>query len=311
MSINMRVINSNGGAMELACAKTNGINIMDVIEPSAQNVETLKANFSNLNIQHKYIGTELVSNLEKSDVCYINVAKKDYNTDESAVPMVDKNMAGSEGNGVLVMKNAFRLVSLQEPEMFIVETGLRIHTAASEAFAALPKYYIRQLVVKDARKCGYPMKKRKSFLVGTKKDFNLAWNERTPGPLTSFLEKGIDYGKLPAYAINRMNRDLKSFPSTVIDPAVDEVVPNITGHYAKDDSEILVKDEGTGMIRPFTATEISRFYGFPDDYKFLGSNRQKIRQITDSTGVGFASFLVEDVIKHYFNNCYSKSLRVA
>lgn len=130
--------------------------------------------------------------------------------------------------------------------------------------------------------------------------------ERDPGPLTSFLEKGVDYGELPAYAINRMKRDLKSFPSIIIDPGVDKVVPNITGHYAKDDSEILVKDEKTGIIRPFTTTEIARFYGFPDEYKFIGSNRQKIRQITDSIGVGFASFLVKDVIKHYFNNCYSR-----
>lgn len=306
MSVNMRIINSNGGAMELAVANTSGVNIMDVLEPSSQNVGTLQANFgSSLKVKHEYIGTELASKLDKADVVYINVAKKEYSNTESAVPIVDKNMAGSEGNGVLVMKNAFRLVSLQEPDMFIVETGLRIHTAASEAFAALPKYYIRQLIFKDAGKCGHPMKKKKSFLIGTKKDFNISWTDNSPAPLTSFLEKGVEYRDLPAYALNRMNRDLKSFPTVVIDPAVDSMVPNITGHYAKDDSEVLVKDEETGKLRPFTVTEISRFYGFPDSYQFLGSNRQKIKQITDSVGVGYATFLVEDVVKHYFNNCYS------
>ena len=91
----------------------------------------------------------------------------------------------------------------------------------------------------------------------------------------------------------------------MIDPQTDNIIPNITGHYAKDDSEILVKDEGTGMLRPFTSTEISRFYGFPDEYKFTGGNREVIKQITDSIGVGFASFLVNDVIKHYFNNCFA------
>ncbi len=303
MSISMRVINSNGGAMELACAMSSGVDIVDVVEPSSQNVQTLRANFNGLNVRHNYIGTELASEQPDVDVYYVNTAKRSYNASESAVPIVDKNMAGSDGNGVLVMKNAFRLISLQEPEMFVVETGLKIHTAAAEAFAALPRYYIRQIVVKDATKCGYPMKKQKSFLIGTKRDFALARTERTISPLTAFLEKGVDYGELPAYAINRMNGLTKGFPSIVIDPATDNVVPNITGHYAKDDSEILVKDESTGMLRPFTPIEIARFYGFPDEYQFAGSSRQKIKQITDSIGVGFASFLVEDVIKHYFNNC--------
>ena len=34
--ISMRVINSNGGAMELACANTHGVDVIDVIEPSLQ-----------------------------------------------------------------------------------------------------------------------------------------------------------------------------------------------------------------------------------------------------------------------------------
>ncbi len=306
--ITMRIINSNGGAMELAVAENGGIDIMDVLEPSRQNVDTLKKNFSGLNVKHRYIGEELANSLDKPDVYYINTAKKEYSAAESSVPIVDKNVAGAGGNGVLVMKNAFRLVSLQEPDMFVIETGLKIHAAASEAFASLPRYYIRQLVFRDASKCGHPMKKRKSFLIGTKKDFSLSWSEREPAPLTNFLEKGVDYGELPAYALNRINRDAKSFPSVIIDPSVDSVVPNITGHYAKDDSEVLVKDEATGKLRPFTATEIARFYGFPDEYQFIGSGRQKIQQITDSVGVGYASFIVRDVIKHYFNNCYSSVL---
>lgn len=303
--ISMRVINSNGGAMELACANTHGVDIIDVIEPSLQNVETAKSNFPSLNIRHGYIGTELAADQAPADVCYINVAKRTYTAKESAVPIIDKNMAGSCGNGVLVMKNAFRLISLQEPEMFIVETGLKIHTAASEAFAAIPGYYIRQLVLRDAPSCGYPMKKRKSFIVGTKRDFNIRWNKKPAQNLRSFLEKGVDYGELPAYAVNRMNGLTKGRPSVVIDPDTDNIVPNITGHYAKDDSLVLVKDNGRS-IRPFTAKEISRFYGFPDEYKWCGGKRQVIRQITDSVGVGFADFLVHDVIRHYFEDCYSR-----
>lgn len=305
--ISMRVINSNGGAMELACANTHGVDIIDVIEPSLQNVETAKANFLSLNIRHGYIGTELAADQIPADVCYINVAKRTYTAKESAVPIMDKNMAGSCGNGVLVMKNAFRLISLQEPEMFIVETGLKIHTAASEAFAAIPRYYIRQLVLRDAPSCGYPMKKRKSFIVGTKRDFDIRWNKKPAKSLRSFLEKGVDYGELPAYAVNRMNGLTKGRPSVVIDPDTDNIIPNITGHYAKDDSLVLVKDNG-GSIRPFTAKEISRFYGFPDEYKWCGGKRQVIRQITDSVGVGFADFLVHDVIRHYFEDCYSHKI---
>lgn len=302
--ISMRVLNSNGGAMELACADMGGISITDVIEPSRQNVDTLKANFSSLNVKHAYAGTELATGLDPVDVYYVNVAKRTYTAAESAVPAVGGGTAGSCGNGVLVMKNAFRLISLQVPEMFVVETGLRIHTAASEAFAALPGYYIKQLIIKDARKCGYPMKKQKSFLVGTRRDFSIAWNEKKTGSLGSFLEKGVDYGELPAYAVNRMNGLTKGFPSVVIDPREDSVVPNITGHYAKDDSTVLVKDEGTGMLRPFTVKEIARFYGFPDDYKWAGSKRQVIRQVTDSVGTGFAEFIAKDVIRHYFEDCY-------
>ena len=304
--ISMRIINSNGGAMEYVCANRSGIQIDDVIEPSRANVDTLKANFPNIPVRHGYVGAELASSQSDVDCVYVNVAKRSYNAKESAVPIVDKNMAGSDGNGVLVMKNAFRLISLQEPEMFICETGLKIHTAASEAFAALPRYYIRQIVLKDATKCGYPMKKQKSFLVGTKRDFRIRWTEKPITTLNNFLEKGVDYGELPAYMTNRLKK--RSSRATIIDPAQDKVVPNITGHYAKDDSEILVRDAGTGLLRPFTVREIARFYGFPDEYQWIGSDRAVIRQITDSTGVGFAEFLAEDVIKHYFNNCYKKRI---
>ena len=302
--ISMRILNSNGGAMELACADLGGISVEDIIEPSSSSVETLKDNFPSLNVRHCYAGTELASSLDPVDVYYVNIAKRSYTASESAVPIVDKNMAGSDGNGVLVMKNVFRLVSLQEPEMFVVETGLKIHTAASEAFVCLPGYYIRQLVIRDATKCGYPMKKKKSFIVGTKRDFSIAWRERQPGRLGSFLERGVDYGQLPAYAVNRMNGLTKGFPSVIIDPRTDSVVPNITGHYAKDDSSILVRDEASGKLRPFTEKEISGLYGFPEGYKWHGGKRQVIRQITDSTGVGFARFLVSDVIRHYFEDCY-------
>lgn len=300
--INMKVINSNGGAMELACANTCGVNIVDVVEPSLQNVETAKANFPSLNIRHGYIGTELARDQIPADVCYVNVARRSYTAKESSVPIVDRNMAGSSGNGVLVMKNAFRLISLEEPEMFITEAGLYIHKAASEAFAALPGYYIQQLIIRDAQSCGYPMKKQKSFIIGTKRDFDIRWNKKPVSQLRPFLEKGVDYGELPAYARNRMLGLTKGFPSVLIDPDVDSVIPNITGHYAKDDSTVMVKDKG--QFRPFTEREIARFYGFPDEYKWCGSKRQVIRQITDSVGVGFADFLVRDVIRHYFEDCY-------
>ena len=175
--ISMQIINSNGGAMELACMESSGIEIAGVMEPSLQNVEkiagvmepslqnveTARANFPSLDIRHCYIGTELAADLPQTDVIYVNVAKREYTAKESAVPVIDRNIAGPESNGSLVMKNAFRLIALKEPEMFVVESGLRLHTAATEAFAAIPGYYIRQLVIKDARACGYPMKKQKSF----------------------------------------------------------------------------------------------------------------------------------------------------
>lgn len=306
--ISMQIINSNGGAMELACAESRGVNVVDVVEPSIVNVQTAKANFPSLNIRHGYIGTELAADQPQADVCYINVAKRSYSTSESAVPIVDKNMAGSDGNGVLVMKNAFRLISLNEPEMFVVESGIKIHTAASEAFAAIPGYYIQQVVIRDAQACGYPIKKRKSFIVGTKQDFDVRWKKRPMQKLSCFLEQGVDYGELPAYAKNRLNGLTNGRPCVVIDPKTDSVIPNITGHYAKDDSLILVKDEAAeDRLRPFTVNEISRFYGYPDDYKWCGERRSVIRQITDSIGVGFAEFLVRDVIRHYFEDCYKSA----
>lgn len=305
--ISMQIINSNGGAMELACMESSGIEIAGVMEPSLQNVETARANFPSLDIRHCYIGTELAADLPQTDVIYVNVAKREYTAKESAVPVIDRNIAGPESNGSLVMKNAFRLVALKEPEMFVVESGLRIHTAAAEAFAAIPGYYIRQLVIKDARACGYPMKKQKSFIVGTKCDFNIAWNRAPVQALVPLLEKDVEYRELPAYARNRMYGLTKSRPSVIIDPAVDNVVPNITGQYAKDDSVILLKDGA--RIRPFTNLEIARFYGFPDDYIWTGSKRSVTRQITDSIGAGFARFLVRDVIKQYFEKGYRSCSR--
>lgn len=296
---NINIFNTNGGPMQLA-AEEVGLCIRGVYEPDRLNASTAKMNFPAHNIKHVYLGTELASSIPEAEVFYVNVARKEYKKADSAVPIIDKNAYGCDGNGVLVMKNAFRMISLCEPEMFVIESGIKIHPIAMEAFLNIPGYYIQKIEKKDSSAYGSPMKKVRTFIVGTKRPYAPRMKEYAPRSLDEIFEKGVDYGELPVYATNRLYGRTSAYPCHIIDPMTDIYVPNISSHYAKDDSAVLVKMDG--RLRPLTTTEIKRLYGYPDEYIFQGTNRQAIRQIGDSVGVGISRWLTNDVIMPYFRN---------
>ena len=302
--LNMRIVNSNGAAMEIAAINSNKINILNVWEPDRLNAETARQNVGNVDVRHVYLGTEEMLPMKRSaeaDIIYVNIARKNYKATESSVPIVDKNVAGkSDGNGTLVMKNAFRMISMQEPEMFIIEYGLHsLHPVAMEAFTKIPRYYIQKIQMTSVSDCGMPIKRNRSFIVGTKKDYHRkTFTKRTPPRLTDILEKGLEYGELPQYAKNRLNRVTKAYPAVVIDPCMDWLTPPFTAHYAKDDSAILLQDGP--IIRPFTVKEIARLNGYEDSFIFAGTPKEQIRQIGDSIGVGVADWVVSDIILDYF-----------
>ena len=130
---------------------------------------------------------------------------------------------------------AHRIIRCLEPELFVIEnvpamqkydivmeafmkmphyhvSSFIINAAASEAFAAIPGYYIRQLVLRDAPSCGYPMKKRKSFIVGTKRDFDIRWNKKPAQNLRSFLEKRRRLRRTPGLCGKPYERSDKRTP---------------------------------------------------------------------------------------------------
>lgn len=279
---------SGAGGMELGLIEA-GINIIQSYEIDKTCCETLRNNFHH-EILQKDITKITVLDQKEADVYVGTFPCTRYST--------AADISGTRTGDDLFL-HFFRHIALAKPEMYIVENvpGMRKFTVVMEALTKLPDYYVRIECPVDA-KMWLPQKRKRLILIGTKKPFdNLEYPESRPIRLKDILEKNPNIN-IPNYVYKRLNGAYRDKP-IISDPEMDDLAPTCVAHYSKDVSTRLVK-EGN-RVRPYTPREYARLQGFPDWFKFSGSDSQIYKQVGNAVPVPMARWIGEQ-IKKYFGN---------
>jgi DNA (cytosine-5)-methyltransferase 1 len=165
----------------------------------------------------------------------------------------------------------FRHISIEKPEMYIVENvpGIKKFKVVMEAMTKLPDYYVNVFCPVDAANW-LPQRRKRLILIGTRRPFWISsptqLNNRPR--LKDILEKNPDV-EMPDYVIKRINGSYRDKPIIVDADMPDAMAPTCVAHYSKDLSTRLVKDPKTKYgLRPFSVREYARLQGFPDDFHF-------------------------------------------
>ena len=189
----------------------------------------------------------------------------------------------------------FRHVALARPEMYIVENvpGMKKFQVVMEALTKLPDYYVRVECPVNAD-MWLPQKRKRLIVFGTKKPFdNLEYPESTPIRLKDILEDNPEIN-IPDYVYKRLNGGYRDKPIITLP---DGIAPTCVAHYSKDVSTRLVND-GT-RIRPYTPREYARLQGFPDSFKFAGSDRDIYKQVGNAVAIPMGKWVGEQALKYF------------
>ncbi|CDG37237.1 modification methylase [Acetivibrio thermocellus BC1] len=277
---------SGAGGMDLGLIEA-GINIIQSYEIDKTCCETLKNNFDH-EICEADITKITVLDQPEADVYVGTFPCTKYST--------AADIHGTRTGDDLFL-HFFRHVALARPEMYIVENvpGMRKFRVVMEALTKLPDYYVRVECPVDA-KIWLPQKRKRLILIGTRRPFyNLEYPESKSIRLKDILEKNPDID-IPKYVYKRLNGAYRDRP-IISDPEKDDLAPTCVAHYAKDVSTRLVKDGS--RVRPYTPREYARLQGFPDTFKFAGTDRDIYRQVGNAVPVPMARWIGEQ-IKRYF-----------
>jgi len=278
---------SGAGGMDLGLIEA-GINIIQSYEIDETCCKTLRNNFNHEILQRDV--TQITVLEQPSADVYVGTFPC---TKYSTAADIHGTRTGDD-----LFLHFFRHVALAKPEMYIVENvpGMRKFQVVMEALTKLPDYYVRIECPVDA-KIWLPQKRKRLILIGTKKPFyNLKYPESKPIRLKDILEKDPEID-IPPYVYKRLNGTYRDKP-IISDPDKDDLAPTCVAHYAKDVSTRLVKDGH--RIRPYTPREYARLQGFPDSFRFAGTNRDIYRQVGNAVPVPMARWVGEQIIK-YFN----------
>ncbi|WP_238948834.1 DNA (cytosine-5-)-methyltransferase [Clostridium sp. YIM B02569] len=280
---------SGAGGMDLGLTQA-GIDILESYEIDKTCCETLKSNFN-----HKVYETDIsqVTVLDQQDAdVYVGTFPC---TKYSTAADIHKSRTGDD-----LFLHFFRHVALAQPEMYIVENvpGMKKFRVVMEALTRLPEYYVRVECPINAN-MWLPQERKRLILIGSKKPFNdLKYPESKPIKLKDIIERNIEI-ELPKYALNRINGIGNYRDKPIIsNPDLDDIAPCAVAHYGTDRSTRLV--EVDGKLRPYSTKEYARLQGFPDDFKFSGSNSKVYKQIGNAVAVPMGKW-VGDQIKKYFS----------
>ncbi|MCL5457603.1 DNA (cytosine-5-)-methyltransferase [Loigolactobacillus coryniformis] len=279
---------SGAGGMDLGLSEA-GIEITDSYEIDHKAAETLRQN-----LDHKVHETDItritVLDQGATDIMIGTFPCTRYST--------AADITGTRTGDDLFL-HFFRHVALAQPEMYLVENvpGMRKFRVVMEALTKLPNYYVR---VECPINANYwlPQDRQRLILIGTKQPFNnLAYPDKSSRQirLADILEHDPDVN-ITKSVTNRLAGQYRDKP---IITELDGIAPTAVAHYAKDRSTRLV-DDGH-RIRPYTVREYARLQGFPDWYKFWGSDNDAMRQIGNAVAVPMARWVGQQAIK-YFDN---------
>lgn len=280
---------SGAGGMDLGMIEA-GIHILESYEIDSKAVGTLKNNFEHT--------------INQSDITQITVLdQQDADVYIGTFPCTRySNIANISGTrtGDDLFLHFFRHIALAKPEAYVIENvpGMRKFQVVMECMTKLPDYYVRVECPVNAN-WWLPQERKRLIVIGTRKPFNnldypLAIDQ-IPVTVGDILEDDPEI-HIPEYVYKRLNGGYRDKP---IITTREGKAPTCVAHYAKDRSTRLV-DDGN-RIRPYTVLEYQRLQGFPDWFKFEGTENDAYRQIGNAVPVNMGRWIGEQLQK-YFNS---------
>lgn len=264
-----------------------GINLTDSYEIDKICCKTLKNNFEH-QIHQEDISQITVLDQQDADIYVGTFPCTKYSTAAD----INGTRTGDD-----LFLHFFRHVALARPEMYIVENvpGMKKFRVVMEALTRLPEYYVRVECPINAN-MWLPQDRKRLILIGTKKPFNnIEYPECEPIGLKDIIEKNPDID-IPNYVYARLNGAYRDKP-IISNPATNDLAPCCVAHYSKDKGTRMVQDGN--IIRPYTTKEYARLQGFPDSFKFKGSNTAIYKQIGNAVAVPMARWVGEQALKYF------------
>lgn len=275
---------SGAGGMDLGMMEA-GINIVESFEIDKVACETLRQNFTH--------------SVNESDITKITVLdQQDADVYIGTFPCTKySNIADIHGTrtGDDLFLHFFRHVALAQPEMYIVENvpGMQKFQVVMECLTRLPNYYVRIECPVNAN-MWLPQERKRLIVIGSKKPIHdLPYPDCTPVTMKDVIEVGTEV-YAPDYVQKRLNGKYRDLP---IITDLNGKAPTCVAHYAKDRSTRLINDGKS--IRPYSVREYARLQGFPDWFRFAGTDNDAYRQIGNAVAVPMGRW-VGAAIKKYF-----------
>lgn len=192
----------------------------------------------------------------------------------------------------------FRHIALERPEMYIVENvpGMRKFQVVMEAMTRLPDYYVRVECPVNAN-MWLPQERKRLILIGTRKPFsNLEYPAfQHPTRLRDIIDPDADV-QMPDYAKRRLEGAYRDLP-IISNPEMDDIAPCCVAHYSKDVSTRMVLVNG--KPRPYTTKEYSRLQGFPEWFRFAGTDREIYRQVGNAVAVPMGRWIGQQARRYF------------
>lgn len=277
---------SGAGGMDLGLIES-GIDVIEHYEIDKKCCDTLR---KNLKGQVKECDISKITVLDQQDAdVYVGTFPC---TRYSSIADIHGTRTGDD-----LFLHFFRHVALARPEMYIVENvpGMKKFRVVMEALTKLPEYYVRVECPINAN-IWLPQERKRLILIGSKKPFNnIEYPSEHPIKLKDIIEKGAEVN-IPAYALARLNGKYRDKP-IISNPDYDDIAPTCVAHYAKDVSTRMVQDGN--HIRPYTVKEYARLQGFPDWFKFSGTDRDAYRQIGNAVPVPMGRWIGHQVQRYF------------
>jgi DNA (cytosine-5)-methyltransferase 1 len=214
------------------------------------------------------------------------------------------------------LTESIRILKMISPKFFCLENVCGIKTFKNGNGDNLFDNFISEM-----RNAGYmiifdtlnsydfsiPQKRKRLFIVGNKLGINFSFGKEKEYPNVNLKDILIDESRVPeGYYhsqkmidgfINRAKKNKengKGFGATFNTIPFDVPSRTLSCRYYKDFAECLIQ-YSSSRVRGLTEFEASQVQGYPRDYLFHGTKREKYIQIGNSVAVGVSKFLGEKI----------------
>jgi DNA (cytosine-5)-methyltransferase 1 len=283
---------SGGGGLDLGLTQA-GCEVVQSLEYDRDCCDTLRTNFGH-SVVSEDIRLVTVLDQVRADFHALTFPCTKY----SAIADIHGTRTGDD-----LFLHGFRHIALEQPEGFVVENvpGMKKFKVVMECFTKIPNYYVTVFCPLDASNW-LPQKRARLIVIATKKPFSI----NAPAPsvyrtkLKDIIQRNVEID-IPEAVVNRIKGKYRDKP-IISDPEDHSAfAPTCVAHYHKDRSTRLVKDRSHRLgARPYTVREYARLQGFPDDFKFAGTENSCYKQIGNAVAVPVGRWIGEQVVR-YFN----------